>query len=403
MRTRLIIPVLLAAAGSTPVAAQVVTRTMPDHGAYSFSWTGDQSPGAVIGVTTSADARDTLGLLVTDVTTGSPADKAGVEAGDRIQAINGVDLKLESIDVGDRQMADAMSRRLTRELAKLKPGDNVSLKIYHNGQLRTADVKTVDSDALYGSAMGMMNRPESNRAMLGVSLAVTGSKRDTLGILVIGVDDSGPAAQAGLEEGNRIAEINGVNLKVDRADAGDSYVANARYQRLQKEMVKVKPGDDVTLQVYDDGHFKTVRVKAAKASDLGMSGQNLFIMRNGEGAPMLQFDLDRQRVNAQVKRAMDQARIDTQQVSEQVRRAMNRVRQELQQVRIETTAPRVRWLDDDDAPEAMPLAPMAVPAPPSPAVAPTPMPAVAAVRALRAAPMLRPAIAPVPASRIIWF
>ncbi|MDE3097818.1 MAG: PDZ domain-containing protein, partial [Chloroflexota bacterium] len=289
--------VFAAAAAPAALAAQITVRTAPRSGSYAYSWSSDESPRAVIGVTTSTgDARDTLGLLVTDVADGGPADKAGIQEGDRIQAVNGIDLKIERIDVGDQSMADAMSRRLTRELGKLKPGDDVSLHVYHNGQVKALSVKTVDSDSLYGNPVGLMStmsQRERNRAMLGVSLAVTGSKRDTLGILVIGVTDNGPADKAGLEEGNRIAGINGVSLKVDREDAGDSYVANARYQRLQKEMAKVKPGDDVTLQVYADGRFKTVRLKAARASELGESG-NAFIFRSGgDGGPsLMQLDVN---------------------------------------------------------------------------------------------------------------
>jgi len=56
-----------------------------------------------------------------------------------------------------------------------------------------------------------------------------------LGVLVIGVTDSTPAARAGLEEGNRIAAINGVNLRVAREDAGDRWVGSARAERLQRE------------------------------------------------------------------------------------------------------------------------------------------------------------------------
>ena len=130
--------------------------------------------------------------------------------------------------------------------------------------------------------MAFLRRSDDNRAVLGVSLAVTGSKRDTLGVLIIGVNDDGPAAKAGLEEGNRIAGINGVNLKVDRADAGDSYVSSARYQRLQREMQKVKPGDDVTLEIYSDGRFKTMHLKASRASELEGNSRTM-IFNGGQG------------------------------------------------------------------------------------------------------------------------
>jgi len=378
MRNTLCITLLLAAGAVMPVSAQVVVRTTPGSDAHSFTWTRTRTPTAVIGVTTSAgDARDTLGLLVTDIAANGPADKAGINDGDRIQSINGINLKLAAIDIGDGEMADAMSRRLTRELGKLKAGDNVSLTVDHAGQLKTVSVTTVKSDDLYSNAGGFMRAAEDNRAMLGVSLSVTGNKRDTLGVLITAVDDSGPAAKAGLEEGNRLAQINGVDLKVDRADAGDSYVANSRYQRLQKEMAKVKPGDDVTLQVYADGRFKTVRVKTVKASDLG-STQGVFIFRGNDGEiPSVRFNIDGQRMR------------------EEIQRGMQGMKQELQRVRV---APDVRWMEEDDAPMVIRER---MPAPPAP-----PMPALAEVRAVPAAwtmMLARPAVAPMPVLRVIRF
>src|SRR3954468_2114713 len=102
-------------------------------GGRGFSWNED--PRAVIGVTTSgaATTRDTLGVLVSSVRSGSPAEKAGLEEGNRIASVNGVSLKLSAADVGDPDMAGVMTRRLSRELDKLKPGDDVDLRVYANG------------------------------------------------------------------------------------------------------------------------------------------------------------------------------------------------------------------------------------------------------------------------------
>ena len=370
LRTSVSLAAAACVAAPAALAAQIVVRTAPRADAYAYAWNSDQSPRAVIGITTSAgDARDTLGLPVTDVAAGGPAGKAGIQEGDRIQTINGIDLKIEPIDVGDAVMADAMSRRLTRELGKLKVGDDVRLGVYHGGQTRTLTLKTVASDSLYGNAAGLMSMREGNRAMLGVSLAVAGSKRDTLGILIVGVTDKGPADKAGLEEGDRIAAINGVNLKVDREDAGDGYVASARYQRLQKAMAKVKPGDDVTLDVWAGGRFKTVHLKAAKASELG-DGQNTFIFRDygGAGAPLMQMDVNGPLIREKVQQAMEQAR-----------QSMERAREDMQRVRIEMPSPRVRWMDEEmppaPAPPMTPAAPVvvraaALPVPPAVPVPP---------------------------------
>ena len=65
-------------------------------------------PRAVIGVIHDAarsTSRDTLGVLVSTVRAGSPAEKAGIEEGNRIASINGVSLKLAAADIGDDEMA----------------------------------------------------------------------------------------------------------------------------------------------------------------------------------------------------------------------------------------------------------------------------------------------------------
>ncbi|MDE3053247.1 MAG: PDZ domain-containing protein [Gemmatimonadota bacterium] len=375
MRTTLSLVAAFAAAPAA-LAAQIAVRATPRTESFSYVVRGDESPRAVVGITTSAgDASDTLGLRVTDVAAGGPADKAGIREGDRIQSINGIDLRIETIDIGDQSMAEAMSRRLTRELGKLTPGDDVALRVYHDGQVRSLTVKTVPSDSLYGNPMGLMSARASNRAMLGVSLAVSGSKRDTLGIQIIGVTDQGPADKAGLEEGDRLAAINGVNLKVDRADAGDSWVANARYQRLQKEMARVKPGDDVTLEVWAGGRFKTVHVKAAKASDVG-EGQNTFMIRGdgGSGEPMMRLDVNGPLIREKVQQAMEQAR-----------QSVERAREDMQRVRVEMPAPHVRWMDEEMVPPPAPPSPDAMVAPamaPMPSMAPMPPAPPAPARAM---------------------
>jgi hypothetical protein len=130
-------------------------------------------------------------------------------------------------------------------------------------------VKTANSEEFYKRQSATVYRDaQENRAALGVSLGGSGSRRDTLGVLVTGVDDEGPAAKAGIYEGARIAEINGVNLRVAREDVEDAWASSSRAQRLQRELRKVKAGDDVSLRVWQDGRYRAVQVKTVKASEL---------------------------------------------------------------------------------------------------------------------------------------
>jgi PDZ domain len=126
-----------------------------------------------------------------------------------------------------------------------------------------------------------------NRPALGFGIGSSGSQRDTLGVLVISVSDSTPAAAAGLEEGNRIAAINGVNLRVAREDAGDDYMGNAKAQRLMREISQLAPGSDVTLRVYSDGRFRDVKMKVARAGDLPRRRSMMFLGGAGMMMPAM--------------------------------------------------------------------------------------------------------------------
>ena len=78
------------------------------------------------------------------------AERAGLEEGNRIQSINNVNLRLAAADADDREMAHLMARRLTRELNRIKPGDEVELRVYGGGRTRAVRVRTADADSLYG-------------------------------------------------------------------------------------------------------------------------------------------------------------------------------------------------------------------------------------------------------------
>lgn len=67
----------LALATVSALDAQTVIRT-PRSGAMTFA-TADDKDRAMLGISTSTGGRrDTLGLLITAVTAGSPAEKAGL-------------------------------------------------------------------------------------------------------------------------------------------------------------------------------------------------------------------------------------------------------------------------------------------------------------------------------------
>jgi predicted metalloprotease with PDZ domain len=291
-------------------------------GGSGFNMLEMDQPRAVIGVgtTSGSTSRDTLGVLVSTVRPGSPADKAGIEEGNRIASINGVSLRLLPADVGDYQMAGIMSRRLSRELDKLKPGDEVDLRVYASGQMKSVKVKTVAPEDLYASSSSRRN---DERATLGLDLAVNGSSRDTIGVFVMGVVDGGPAAKAGIEEGSRIASINGVDVRAKGSrDDEDFGFRASNINRLEREVSRVKPGDDVDLRVFYNGQYRNVKVKAGRYSDLPRRNRSMTITGGAsvdipfprtdsriEGMGAGRIDINGVDIGSEVRRALEGARV----------------------------------------------------------------------------------------------
>ena len=292
MKYSYFLPVLLAAA-TMPAAAQEQPRQEPGNRTHQMPRIFDvmRSPRAVLGISTSVGAglADTAGVLVEDVLAGGPAERVGIAKGARLTEIDGITLKMSPADAEDPMLSRIGSRRLTRELGEKKPGDEVRLGVVTNGRARTVTVRLADRDSV---APRRVEAPRArvreirrerlaDRASLGVQVGATGSPRDTLGVFVMGVDDKGPAARAGVIEGNRIAAIDGVDLRVSRADAADPAVAGAKVRQLMRALGEKKPGDEVELRVWQNGQYRNVRVRAVAADSLGRDRRTMII---GDGS-----------------------------------------------------------------------------------------------------------------------
>ena len=289
-----------------------------------YRWYGE--PRAIIGISTtnSSSSRDTLGVLVSTVRSGSPAEKAGIEEGNRIASINGANLKLAAADIGDEQMAGVLSRRLSRELDKLKPGDEVDLQVYANGQTKTVKVKTVAPEDLDTRARRIDDRPT-----LGLNMASTGSARDTIGVFVMSVEEGGPAAKAGIEEGSRIASINGVDLKGRKIDDEDFVFRRSNVTKLGDEVSRLKPGDVADLRVYYNGQYRNVKVTVGKMGDLPRHNRTVHVIGGDSYTlpPMNRLDLDinGMEIGDKVRRAIDEAGIGTSRAFDKIGEAFSRI------------------------------------------------------------------------------
>ena len=262
----------LGAAGT--VQAQEVRVVSPSPAVAVATSFGGSSLNKLGLTVSSGSERDTIGLLVVRIESDGPAEKAGVVEGERIMSINGTPLTLSAADAGEPDMALILRRRMERVLEKVEPEQEVTLRVWSGGRTREVKVRAgEDRRSRIGAAYGgtytfSTSRTSGDRPVIGVSLGGSGTKRDTLGVFISSVVEGGPAEQAGIIEGHRIASINGVDLRVPAADAGDPMVASARANRLQREMEKVEPGARVQLRVWSDGRYRDVTVEAKRQEDV---------------------------------------------------------------------------------------------------------------------------------------
>ena len=107
-------------------------------------------------------------------------------------------------------------------------------------------------------AQGSRGSDPDVSVILGMSVSVSGSDRDTLGLLISNIARGGPADEAAIDEGNRLAAINGVSLRVDREALGQRDASDGVFRRLARELAELRSGDDVSLRIFGSGRFRTV-------------------------------------------------------------------------------------------------------------------------------------------------
>ena len=138
--------------------------------------------------------KNTQGALVGNVERGSPGEKAGLQPGDVVLALNGKAIE-RSID-------------LPRMVGLLKPNEKATLKVWHEGKEKSVDITLgeMPSDTIAAA------EPSSiTPAKLGVSVrSLTEEERKKLevsgGVVVEQV--SGAAARAGIQMGDVILGLN---------------------------------------------------------------------------------------------------------------------------------------------------------------------------------------------------
>ena len=194
------------------------------RGKITRGWLGVSIQPLTPELAKSFGLKEPKGVLISDVVKDSPADKAGLVAGDVLMEFDGK--KLEA------------PQDLQKIVAVTAPGKGVPVKLWREKGEKTLEIKigetpeeTAQVEPSGGgkskSLLGLETRPITPEIARQLNL------RTTEGVLVARVEDEGPAAEAGLQRGDVIREINRQRIRsaqdFDRATQG------------------LKPGDRVTV------------------------------------------------------------------------------------------------------------------------------------------------------------
>ena len=133
------------------------------------------------------------GALVSAVSEGSPAERAGIRRGDVI------------LEIGGQAVADSNSLR--NQVSRLKPGTRAELKVLREGRQRQVGVELAE---LPRTARDESATPRPSGAAGGFGLSVAPGPS---GVEVTAVDPSGPAAEAGIRVGDVLLEVNGAAVR----------------------------------------------------------------------------------------------------------------------------------------------------------------------------------------------
>ncbi len=204
--------------------ARKIYTELSTRGRVSRGWLGVSIQPLTSDLANSFGAKDTKGVLVSDVVTDSPAGKAGLKPGDILLEFEGKRTEVPS--------------DLQRAVGLATPGKDSKVKVWRDGSERTLDVKIGEAPdereaqqrGTRGgtpTVLGMDVRPITPEVARQLNL------KTSEGVIVARVDEGSPAAEAGIQRGDVIREINRQKIR----STGD-------YEKITRE---AKDGDRLTV------------------------------------------------------------------------------------------------------------------------------------------------------------
>ena len=204
--------------------AKAVAEAIVKHGKVVRGWLGVAVQELTNPLAKTLNAKGTKGALVTGVTTGGPAEKAGIKKGDVIVSFDGI--PLEGVNDFRNRLATGRIGK-TVEIGLLRKGETVAVQASIAAYKPTPQQTAAELRGKLGIEVKEISNLEARRRRM----------ENREGVLLAKVDPNSPAERAGLDAGDILHQINNQNLR----GVGD-------YIRV---LEPVQPGEEVLLLVRD--------------------------------------------------------------------------------------------------------------------------------------------------------
>jgi S1-C subfamily serine protease len=275
------------------IPSDILMKVVPElisTGTYRHPYIGiagvDMSPEIALEI----GLNDSRGFLVTEVTSGSPAERSGIRGGGTLKEINGRQIEIG----GDVIVAvDGVTVRKIEDLlmylqSERSVGENVILSVVRDGKTLEIGMTVAarPTQRQLESEPGQLQHPTlgintiNMTEQIALRMNMTGlqlqqapyNMRDgeRYGILVVDVLADGPAANAGIRGGFIVADINGTPVEI----GGDVIVRidNTTISNVEglNEFIEGKDiGDTIQVTVMRDAQLLKIPVIVGSTSEFG--------------------------------------------------------------------------------------------------------------------------------------
>jgi len=183
---------------ATPIQlAKSVLDQLKEKGKVTRGWLGVYIQPLTPDAAESLGISDRRGALVSDVTSGGPAEKAGIRSGDVIVGFDGKEIRDE--------------HELPQVVALTKPGKTVDVRLIRGGKETSVPVTIAEMAGEPGKLAGGHDLTTKNLGLTVQDITPEIAQRleteNTKGVVVTGVEDGSPAEDAGFNEGDVIRAI----------------------------------------------------------------------------------------------------------------------------------------------------------------------------------------------------